>query len=74
MYCSVRKLLNLPTHRKRVTIMEPEVFEDLNIDYTIERDLSKIVIRQPLLFPLSASTLYQKRNLNVQSNIKKPYN
>lgn len=71
MHCSVTKPRSFPTHRKRITIMEPEVFEDFNIDYSIERDLSKIVTRQPLLFPLSTSTLYQKRNNILQSDLKK---
>jgi hypothetical protein len=57
MGCSITQ----PTHKKQVTIMEPEVFEELNIDYTVERDLSKIVLRQPLLFPLQSNSLFQKR-------------
>lgn len=71
MGCSVSQPQNLPTHKKRVTIMEPEVFEDLNIDYTIERDLSKITVRQPLLFPLRTNSLYQKRNCLESTNLNK---
>ena len=71
MGCSVSQQPSQPTHKKQVTIMEPEVFEELNIDYTVERDLSKITLRQPLLFALKTNSLYQKRNCMEAASINK---
>lgn len=56
-----KRFTEYPTHRKKLTIMQPEVFEEFNINFKVNAEFNKISICQPYLKPLYNNQLYMKR-------------